>query len=190
MFFQDINKSMIDINLEKKRIRGLIKDLKKKHPEGDRLQHSSIIFNQIESLEQFRIAKTILAYWSIPGEVHTHDFILKWHKSKQIVLPVIVGENLEIRLFSDTFSLSESNSFRIMEPQQGKIINPIEIDFAIIPGIAFDGNGNRLGRGKGYYDRLLNQIKGLKVGVCFRFQLFDSVPVVITDIPVNVVITN
>ena len=79
-----------------------------------------------------------------------------------------------------------------MEPQ-GKDFTELEkIDLAIIPGMAFDKEGNRLGRGKGYYDRLLQQLRDCtiyKIGICFDFQFLDHIPTEPHDIPVDEVIT-
>ena len=65
-----------------------------------------------------------------------------------------------------------------------------EITFAVIPGVAFDHTGNRLGRGKGYYDRLLPHLsKAFKVGICFPYQLIETIPTEPFDIPMDSVIT-
>ena len=102
-----------------------------------------------------------------------------------------MGNDLELRLFEGAEQLEQSNHFGIMEPKTGKIVDPKEIDFAIIPGVAFDKKGNRLGRGKGYYDRLMPQFKEItRVGVGYEFQLVESVPVTQFDLPVDIVICN
>ncbi len=76
-----------------------------------------------------------------------------------------------------------------MEPAGCLFTDYSAVDLAVVPGMAFDKSGNRLGRGKGYYDRLLPLIGyKYKIGICFPFQFLDSIPVEPTDIPVDEVI--
>lgn len=80
-------------------------------------------------------------------------------------------------------------AYGIKEPTEGKFNNLKDIDLAIIPGVAFDRRGNRLGRGKGYYDRLLPFLVGTYIlGICFPYQLLESVPTEDFDIRMNEVI--
>jgi 5-formyltetrahydrofolate cyclo-ligase len=88
-------------------------------------------------------------------------------------LPVVSGNDLIIKVFSGKFRLG---AFGIREPV-GETINDYgQIELAVIPGMAFDRSGNRLGRGKGYYDRFVPQLSAYKIGLCFPFQLVDNVP--------------
>ena len=77
-----------------------------------------------------------------------------------------------------------SRSKRIILP----VVTGDEIDLAVIPGVAFDRYGHRLGRGKGYYDRLLPQIPAPKVGICFPFQLIEEVPAEAFDFRMDTII--
>lgn len=149
---------------------------------------SKDIFDQIEALDQFKAAKTVLAYWSMPDEVSTHDFVKKWHTEKRILLPLVVGDILELRVFTGMDCMVVGPSFGILEPQKGTPYTNELIDFAVIPGVAFDLAGNRLGRGKGYYDKLLKQQTTYKVGVAFSFQVVASVPVDNFDIPMDLIV--
>lgn len=179
-----------DINIRKKELRRQIKEKKKNFSLQDAVDHSEIIFERVESLPQFKEATVILAYWSLSDEVSTHNFVLKWAKEKKMVLPIVVGDTLELRAFNGMESLITSESFGIQEPQTEELINPQEVDFAIIPGVAFDRKGNRLGRGKGFYDRFLKQTRAYKVAVGFDFQIIDEVPVSTFDVPVDLVISS
>jgi len=178
-----------DIAGQKKAVRRDIKERKQSVSAEKMMLDSRSIFNQIESLPQFKEARLILAYWSMPDEVNTHDFVVKWADQKRMVLPIVVGDTLELRAFNGLNELVTGSSFGIKEPHTGELVNPIDIDFAIIPGIAFDLSGNRLGRGKGYYDRFLKQTQAYKVAVGFDFQILDKVPVAPFDVPVDIVIT-
>ncbi|RPH30449.1 MAG: 5-formyltetrahydrofolate cyclo-ligase [Bacteroidales bacterium] len=178
-----------EIKNRKKELRKLIKEKKKNFTPENAAIHSAIIFSRVESLSQFKQAKTVLAYWSLPDEVSTHNFVQKWAHKKRIVLPIVIGDTLELRAFNGLESLVTSDSFGIQEPKTGELIDPQEVDFAIIPGIAFDKKGNRLGRGKGYYDRLLKQTNAYKVAVGYDFQVIDEVPVSSFDVSVDLVVS-
>ena len=123
-----------------------------------------------------------MLYCSLPDEVYTMDMIHWLHsEGKKIVLPKVISDcEMELREYNGDADL-EVGSFGIMEPC-GKLFTDYEdIDVAVIPGMAFDKDGNRLGRGKGYYDRFLNAAgnrKGntYKIGICFPFQFVDAVP--------------
>lgn len=178
-----------DINSRKKELRKLIKERKKNFLLENSIIDSEIIFNKIELLPQFIQAKVVLSYWSLPDEVNTHRFIQKWATEKKMVLPIIVGDTLELRAFCGTEELIKNSSFGIHEPVAGELVDPVDVDFAIIPGIAFDKKGNRLGRGKGFYDRFLKQTNAYKVAVGFDFQILDNVPVSSFDVPVDIVLS-
>lgn len=169
-------------------IRTQVKELKRQFSPSELEQKSHEIFRVIEDLKEFKEAIFVLLYWSLPDEVNTHQFILKWHKRKKIVLPVIIGNDLDLRLFENSDFLIPSSSFGIMEPQRGETINPSYIDLAIIPGIGFDLKGNRLGRGKGFYDRLLPSLTAYKIGISFDFQIFKEIPISKSDVPVDLVV--
>jgi len=178
-----------DINCRKKLLRQQIKAVKKDFTPEQAIIDSDRIFSQVEDLPQFKNAKVVLAYWSLSDEVSTQKFILKWASEKRIALPIVMGETLEIRAFNGLNSLITSDSFGIQEPQTEELINPMDVDFAIIPGVAFDRRGNRMGRGKGFYDRFLKQTKAYKVAVGFDFQILEDVPVSSLDVPVDIVIS-
>lgn len=135
-------------------------------------------------------AHTILMYYSLPDEVDTHDAVLTLLKQgKTVLLPrVIDNENMDIRQFGGEHDLAEG-SFGIMEPNGEVFQDYGSIDVAVIPGMAFDAQGNRLGRGKGYYDRFLSKVPDLyKIGVCFDFQNLPDIPVGEHDMKMDCVI--
>lgn len=153
----------------------------------DRLSKSKLIFQKIE--EQFLAdAKVILAFWSMPEEVYTHDFVLKWFDSKKILLPKVNGHTLDIKVFTGMDGMVVDNKFGIAEPVGENFENLDLIDLIIVPGLAFDKNLNRLGRGKGYYDGLLQNSAAKKIAVCYDFQIVENVPVESHDVKVDNVI--
>jgi 5-formyltetrahydrofolate cyclo-ligase len=126
----------------------------------------------------FAGARTILLYYSLPDEVDTHDFVERCHRvwGKRVLLPVVVGDDLELRLYEGTESLREG-AFHILEPAGPVFTRYEEIDLALIPGVSFDAAGHRLGRGKGYYDRLLPRLHCPTLGICFQYQRSADIPV-------------
>lgn len=151
-------------------------------------ESSRKIFAEVEKLPEFIESKNVLAYWSLPDEVYTHDFVKKWHKDKIVSLPIVVGKNLELRVFTGMDCMKKGSSFGILEPSNTRLTNPYEIDIVIVPGVAFDMEGNRLGRGKGYYDSLLSNTRVYKIGVCFEFQILEKVATSSHDIKMDKII--
>ncbi|WP_299233037.1 5-formyltetrahydrofolate cyclo-ligase [uncultured Bacteroides sp.] len=160
---------------EKSEIRKHIAEKKKEFSDDELMALSSVIMERLEDNVILKCAKTILMYYSLPDEVFTHDFIEKWSKEKTILLPVVKGDELEIKVYGGK-EYMKKGSFNIDEPQGEAYYDLTSIDAAIIPGISFDRHGNRLGRGKGYYDRFLKKLNTFKIGVCFGFQLNDEIP--------------
>ncbi len=179
----------ISIVEQKKQLRRLMRMEKLKLSESDIKHRSALIFNTIEKLEVFQDAQVVMAYWSMDDEVNTHNFILKWYKKKIILLPVIDGEFLRVRIFAGVQSLRKEHTLGIYEPVgEDYSLNRL-IDVIIVPGIAFDANNNRLGRGKAFYDKFLSQISAYKIGVGFDFQLVNHLPADEKDVKMDRVIT-
>ena len=137
-------------------------------------------------------ANTIVAYYSLPDEVDTHRFIDELlADGKTVYLPkVISDEGMVLCRYTGAESMKEG-AFGIMEPVGAQIPADEAIDVVLVPGMAFDGDGNRLGRGKGYYDRFLKSLSRPRpqlIGVCFDFQKVDVVPTEPTDVKVDVVV--
>lgn len=177
------------MNEQKTALRKRIRSLKKAVSAEDKIRRSQLILEKVETLMAFRDSQVVMVYWSMSDEVHTHDFVKKWADSKTIVLPVVKGDELELRIFTGEDSLIKGEHYGILEPS-GKIVEDAnQIDFILVPGVAFDKSNNRLGRGKAYYDKLLKNTHAHKAGICFGFQMVPQVPVDENDIPMDMVIT-
>ncbi|MDR1337351.1 MAG: 5-formyltetrahydrofolate cyclo-ligase [Tannerella sp.] len=149
--------------------------LKKQYTDEVQYRLSAQIWRRVEQLPQFRQARRIACYHALPDEVQTAAFLEKWRRDKQILLPAVQGEAMIFLPYQGEEALREG-AFHIMEPA-----GPAEKAFAapeliIMPGVAFDRQLNRLGRGKGYYDRFLSRHPAPALGICFQFQLFDRIP--------------
>lgn len=176
---------------QKSRLRALIREQKRLYAAAQLSAMSEAVCNSICNHGQWRVASTVLLYHPLPDEVDVRPLIQQAQLlGHRILLPVVQGDHLELSLYQGEEAL-RAGAYNIMEPE-GSFL-PCEaygqIEFAIIPGMAFDASGHRLGRGKGYYDRLLPLLPAAyKVGVCFPFQFLTDVPSDEFDVPMNEVV--
>lgn len=174
--------------MTKAELRKQIRLLKQQHTAEELTTMSRYAIQRMEAHPSFMSAQTILLYHSLPDEVDTTDLITQYADKKTLLLPTVVGNDLELHIFKSK-SETKTGPFGIIESEGTLFTDYSQIDLAIIPGIAFDKNGNRLGRGKGYYDRLLPLLHCPKIGLCFSFQFLDSIPCEKHDIPMDEIIT-
>ena len=126
---------------------------------------------------------------SLPDELSTREFIARWDGCKQFYLPRVNGLDLDILPYSRT--RTHLGAFHIEEPDGDDLADVADMDLIVVPAVAFDRSGNRVGRGKGYYDRLLCRAKAVTVGVCYDFQLLDDeIESEDFDVPVNFIIAD
>ena len=173
--------------MEKKELRANIKALKKQHTKEQLLEQSGKILTKLEQHPDFVKAEKVMLYSALPDEVQTQAFLEKWHLKKQIILPTVVGDDIIPVEYAQetTFAVGD---FNILEPQNEPYTG--DFDLIIVPGVAFDRQGNRLGRGKGYYDRFLSQhLEVKRIGICFDFQLVEAIPTEPFDIRMDEVIS-
>lgn len=173
-----------DKKMARQRIKRLISVMA---PEKKALQ-SAAVWDRLEHTDAFRNATDILIYWSMDDEVQTPQFIEKWTAAgKRFYLPSIQDEDLVVKRYEGT--LKPGDQFGIPEPTGEQVTDLSPITLVIVPGRAFDAQGNRMGRGRGFYDRLLPKLPhALKAGVCFDCQKLPSVPTDENDIKMDLVI--
>lgn len=155
--------------------------------DAEKTQAADEVFDQLEKTAAFMMADNILMYHSLPDELSTLRFLKKWNGRKHFFLPRVNGVNLDILPYEET--RLELGSFQIEEPTGDNIADVDDIELMIIPAVAFDRKRNRLGRGKGFYDRLLASSRATKIGVGYEFQLLDELPAEEHDVPMDIVIT-
>ena len=177
--------------MTKRELRQQIRTQKRRLSAAELAVMSEDICSKVLALASWQEAGTLLLYYPLPDEVDVRLLIKDAFESgKKVLLPVVKGDELELHLYEGEASLKEG-AFGIMEPT-GPLFAPEhygEIELAVIPGMAFDSAGHRLGRGKGYYDRLLPNLNAAKlIGICFPFQLLEEVPAEAHDISVCKVI--
>jgi len=172
---------------EKNIIRQTIRVLKDQITETQKQKDAGLIFQKIELLPEFKTAKTILLYWSCSDELPTHAIVDKWSSEKEILLPSVQDDDIQIKRYSFNQKMRKG-MLGIWEPEIFENYTG-KIDLVIVPGIAFDHKKNRLGRGKGYYDRFFDHLKTVKLGVCYDFQLLNSIPARNKDVRMDKIIT-
>ncbi len=177
----------IDDIMDKDHIRRHVRARKELLGNDERLQASDRVMQRLERLAAFLVSEHILVYHSLPDELGTHNLLEKWHTGKRFYLPRVNGVNLDILPYEQTGL--EIGSFHIEEPTGNELHDISEMDMIIVPAVAYDRRGNRIGRGKGFYDRLLADTKALKIGIAYDFQLFDEISASPHDVPVDIVIT-
>lgn len=178
--------------MNKQELRNSIRNMKRQFSKQQLGELSLLSISKLRKNQHLQSAHKLLLYYSLPDEVNTHAFIDELvDMGKEVYLPEVINESeMLIRKYTGKHDLKEG-CFHIMEPI-GEIL-PIEryqeIEVGIIPGMAFDKKGNRLGRGKGYYDRTLTQMPHIyKIGICFDFQKVEDIPTEKTDIKMDAIV--
>lgn len=180
---------------EKKILRKQISSVKKLIPLEEKIRRSDAVMERLLEHPEYKKSKKILFYWSMDDEVFTKQTVIQaYNEGKEVYLPVVEGDNLRIRLFEGAAAMVAGESFAIPEPSDDSPEVFIDdIDLVVVPGVAFDAQCSRMGRGKGYYDRLLSAAtkegRPYTIGVCFDFQLVPKVPVEECDKPLDCVIS-
>ena len=176
--------------MDKAEVRKHIRALKAAVSPEEKLRRSEAIMHHVEALPEFQQARVVLLYWSMADEVQTHAFVERWHSEKTLLLPCVDGDDLRLRQYTGPQCMVAGEQFGIGEPTGEEYTDLDHIDLIIVPGVAFDRMGNRMGRGRGFYDRLLKTTPtAVKVGLAFDFQILDHIPVEPHDIRMNLVIS-
>jgi 5-formyltetrahydrofolate cyclo-ligase len=157
---------------------------------------SHSIVSTLLDCKEFQAADKILIYLSKDGEVGTDSLLSRaFELGKRVCVPVVDQESKELRISElpgpeTGFRLG---AFGVREPEEEdlNLVPPDEIDLVVVPGLAFDRRGGRIGYGKGYYDGLLKRLGSHvpRIALAFDFQILDSVPQDENDIKVNAIIT-
>jgi 5-formyltetrahydrofolate cyclo-ligase len=156
-------------------------------------RRSKLIQKNIIGSSQFRNAEVVGAYFAIGSEVKTDNIVLETLKNKKILLlPRIEGEEILFYQILSPKNQLTRGKFGLMEPSPSLSSHALQkIDLLLVPGIAFDHNGYRLGYGRGYYDRFMAKKQfDLSIGLAFGFQILNhTLPQTSLDQKVNCVAT-
>ncbi len=185
--------------MDKAEVRKQMREMKRAVPMEEKLRRSERILRRVEQLPQFQKARVVLMYWSMADEVQTHDFVERWYREKTVLLPCVDGDDLRLRQYTGPECMVAGEQFGIGEPAGRDRLGAAgseertdleAVDMIIVPGVAFDRQRNRMGRGRGFYDRMLKSTpNAVKVGIAYDFQLMDTIPTEPHDVKMDEVIT-
>lgn len=171
------------------RIRGALSD------ESVRIK-SREITRQFGRLAEFQASRNILFFLSLPKEVQTDEMIqMALDMGKKVYVPLVdkIHQRLNISEMPGLDIEFEEKQFGIREPVLShlKVVSPQVLDFILVPGVAYDRKGGRIGYGAGYYDKFLKQVSDpvVRVGVAYDFQVLDLIPQAQFDVPVQIILT-
>lgn len=180
----------------KNQIRKEMLKLRKTLCEYEIEEKSKKIYERLAAMDMFRDAKNIMAYMAFRNEVDTLPIINHClRENKKMILPVSIKETKQLLLseLKDPYKELHEGTYGIKEPAR-EYIRPFhsrELDLILVPAVAFDPSGYRLGYGGGYYDRFLASLtrKTPSIGLSFEMQIIDKVPSEPTDQPVDYIVT-
>lgn len=161
---------------------------------ADVLARSQAICARLVGMTAFMGARHVFAYVSRGNEVLTHDLIRDLlMDGKRVGVPAFDRERNEyhaswIRHFPDDL---QPGKLDILEPRADhrRVVEWDQFEVLLIPGLAFDGRGHRLGRGKGYFDRMLERATGVKIALAYDFEVLAEVPAAAHDVPMDFIVT-
>lgn len=178
--------------MNKKELRKHIREVKQTHSAEECDILSERLCQQVLLHDKVIEADTVICFWSMSDEVNTHQLVAELsRRGKRVLLPKVISDSeMTLHEFRTTDDL-RPGAYGIMEPATPAIalasIPPTAI--CITPGMAFTTSGKRLGRGKGYYDRLFQQLPNIKrIGICYPFQIVPDLPTDPHDMPMSDVI--
>ena len=177
-FFSTVSEGTSGLSEDKDSIRERLLKERSELALSDQFEKSYGIYLNIISLDRFKLSRRIGLYSSVRGEVSTDSIFLNAVSAgKEVYFPKVKGSSLS---FHRVHSLDEltPGKFGVPEPDSGAhSVEPHELDLIVLPGVAFDPRGSRLGYGKGFYDRFTQDIAlGKRVGISYKFQLQKSIP--------------
>lgn len=180
--------------MDKSLIRGEILEIRSKLEKNKHKKMSDEVISRLKSSKFYKEADNIMCFISFKDEIDTHGFIKSALKDgKNILVPITLSKNKELKASQlKNFDELELGFYNILTPKKDFIRywEPEEIDLIIVPGLAFDLEGYRVGFGGGYYDRFLSNLKHIrKISIAFDFQVLDYVPKESFDIPVDYIFT-
>lgn len=173
-------------------LRDRIRALRRAIPPGERVERSAAAAGRLLGVAALAEAPTILVFASFGSEISTTDIVDRLVSAgRRVLLPYLAGPDMRVAEFRPGDRLVETD-YGPREPPSRLAVDPAEVDAVVVPGLAFDRQGHRLGYGGGYFDRFLALVstRAHRVGLCFDEQLVDDVPHGPSDQRVDLVVTD
>lgn len=180
--------------MTKQQLRTTLLHQLKTQKEEERRRRSRVIHRKVYRLAAFRTAQVVCCYVSLPYEVETWQLIERMLETgKRVVVPRVTHRGLQLSEVSNLRCDVAPGAFGVWEPTMASLrpVDPKDVELMLVPGVAFDRRGHRLGHGQGYFDRLLARLPKTTptIGVCFEFQLLDDLPTHPHDRPVQKILS-
>ena len=182
--------------MDKKEVRNIMSKRRKSMSEQEVNRKSKTIIEKVMNTEEFKKSKNLMVFLSFDNEVYTFDLIDKaMDMGKKVIVPYTVKDTYEIipTLLKNIEEDLEVSSYGYLEPKKDKItaVQEEDIDLTIVPGLAFDKNMNRIGFGKGYYDRYLAKTKkdSKNMAIAYEYQVLEEIPYDDYDVKMDYIIT-
>ena len=183
--------------MNKDEIRRIIKKRRNSMSENEVTTKSRIIIEKLMKTDEFKNSKNIMIFLSFNNEVYTYDLIEKCIElGKRVIIPYTVKDTYEIipTVLGNTKEDLKLTSYGYREPKKEKLqpVDEKDIDLTVVPGLAFDKKMNRIGFGKGYYDRYLakTRIDAKKIALAYDYQVLEEIPSEVFDVKMDSIITD
>lgn len=180
------------IREEKKALRRTIRaTMRQQWTDAYRHQVSESVCREIESFPPFVRSQCIALYCAMPDEVDLTAILGRYSGEKHLLIPRVEGDDINFYLYQPD-SLVSSEQYNILEPtvSTDEAVDPADIELILVPGLAFDPHGGRMGRGKGYYDRFFARCPhALRVAITSSMQLVERIPLEPWDVTMHYIIS-
>ena len=180
-----------ELKRRKRALRKSVSAARDEIPATERARLSEAIAERLAGLPEVAAATSVMVFSSLGSEVQTEPIIGRLaSRGVRVLLPRTVEREMEAVPYAPGDPVTIA-TFGAKEPREGEPVDPRTIDVVVVPGLAFDPRGYRVGYGGGFYDRFLKRTRpGVeKIGICFALQVLDEVPHGRMDLPVSRVVT-
>ncbi len=177
---------------EKKTARQEMNRKRNAMPEAEAESKSAAIMKNLVKMTEYKKAKAVMFYAAKGNEVRTREIIeAALKEGKTVLLPITNMERKEIEaaVIENYGSDLKEGAFGVMEPKQKRAFDEAQISAIIVPGVAFDIEGHRLGYGLGFYDKLLRRLDAARIGLAYDFQVIDKLPRESHDEKMDMIVT-
>lgn len=172
--------------MNKQILRNKYKQIRKNIKDKEKLD--SIIYNKIISSKGYKESKLVLTYVSLKEEVDTIELIKhSLNRGKQVAVPKCEGNDIVFYYINNLYDLEEGK-FGILEPKTNELVNDFDNSICIVPGIVFDKENNRIGYGRGFYDRFLENYNGIKIGLTYKECICDKIDADENDVKMDIIV--
>lgn len=180
------------MTVDKRELRRAMSEKKRAMTAAEVESRSAMLAEKLYRTAQWRAAKAVYVYIAFNQEVRTRPIIERaWDEGKRVAVPKEVGNGMRFIWFDRFDQLAPQGAFGILEPTEDGPVADDEAALILMPGVAFDRDGHRVGYGGGYYDRWLSEHPGHPtLALCYDFQVVKDIPSEVHDIRVDAVLSD